>query len=47
MLCIARTKPWQDVRLSVRLSVKRRYYVETANYTVHGFKKKRANFAGL
>jgi len=37
MLCIVRTMPSQDVRLSVRLSVTRRYSVETAQHNHQTF----------
>ena len=36
-VCIARTMPWQDVGLSVRLSVTRRYSVETAKHVIKDF----------
>jgi len=40
MLCIARTMLSQDVRLSVRLSVTRRYSVETAKHILKLFHRR-------
>jgi len=42
-VCIARTMPWQDVCPSVRLSVTRRYSVETAKYIPQTFSPYRSH----